>query len=470
MVFAWTGISTLRIPPLVEHVGMDIVDRCDNLTDITVDEANEHYASHDGILFTKGYDSVLLCPRAKTGEVNLPEGTKHIKEEAFAECSITSLSMPNTVVSLGIKAFSNSRSLEEVKLSEALTLIPQEAFDNCQGLLALDIPESVTRLENNAFSYCKALKEVVVPDNVQYMGDNAFSGCSSLETISLPDSLKYISIRMLAECSSLKSLEIPSSVDTIDQQAFMNCGAVTNLKVPESVVCIGERAFALMSNLKTLELPSSLRTMGMTMFFKDTSLTDIVCRAPEPPVLGDNAFNGVNENLLVTVPCGSLEAYRDAAVWSEVQIQDSLFYTLEISVNDTTMGSVVVEQAPDCADMRAQLRAVPATGYVFVKWSDGSTENPYWVDVESDVRIMVEFAKESATEGDVQAQDVRVYARDGMLRIENVSGSSVGVYDVMGREVFFDVQGGESSYVVPVPCQGVYLVRVGTATYKVFVR
>ena len=83
---------------------------------------------------------------------------------------------------------------------------------------------------------------------------------------------------------------------------------------------------------------------------------------------------------------------------------------------------------------------------------------------------MVEFAKESATEGDVQAQDVRVYARDGMLRIENVSGSSVGVYDVMGREVFFDVQGGESSYVVPVPCQGVYLVRVGTATYKVFVR
>ena len=122
-----------------------------------------------------------------------------------------------------------------------------------------------------------------------------------------------------------------------------------------------------------------------------------------------------------------------------------MFYTLEISVNDTTMGSVVVEQAPDCADMRAQLRAVPATGYVFVKWSDGSTENPYWVDVESDVRIMVEFAKESATEGDVQAQDVRVYARDGMLRIENVSGSSVGVYDVMGREVFFDVQGGESS-------------------------
>lgn len=68
MVFAWTGISTLRIPPLVEHVGMDIVDRCDNLTDITVDEANEHYASHDGILFTKGYDSVCFVQELRLGK------------------------------------------------------------------------------------------------------------------------------------------------------------------------------------------------------------------------------------------------------------------------------------------------------------------------------------------------------------------------------------------------------------------
>ena len=65
------------------------------------------------------------------------------------------------------------------------------------------IPDSVTSIGERAFYGCSSLESIVIPDSVTSIGYWAFRGCSSLESIVIPDSVTSIGERAFEGCSSL---------------------------------------------------------------------------------------------------------------------------------------------------------------------------------------------------------------------------------------------------------------------------
>ena len=135
---------------------------------------------------------------------------------------------------------------------------------------------------------------------------------------------------------------------------------------------------------------------------------------------------------------------------------------LTVGVNDETMGFAVVTKQNSCDDAVAQVQAQALLGYKFVRWSDGSTDNPHIVLVTEDMTLTAEFAKE---EEDVDVEDAiitsaEVYTRDGVLYVEG-SETDYYVLDTAGRLIY---SGRDAELRLP---RGVYVVNVGGEVQKV---
>lgn len=106
--------------------------------------------------------------------------------------AITSITLPNTVRSIGNAAFWDCESLISVNIPEGVDKIGENTFSECRRLENIIIPKSVRSIEKRAFFQCDSLKLIEVPEEVEVIGVNAFLMCDSLITLVLPGSLKSI--------------------------------------------------------------------------------------------------------------------------------------------------------------------------------------------------------------------------------------------------------------------------------------
>jgi hypothetical protein len=103
----------------------------------------------------------------------------------------------------------------------------QWRLPSCSSLSSVSIPSSVTSIGDYAFYGCSSLSSVSIPSSVTSIGDYAFYGCSSLSSVSIPSSVTSIGDYAFYGCSSLSSVAIPSSVTSIGYNAFNNCALLS---------------------------------------------------------------------------------------------------------------------------------------------------------------------------------------------------------------------------------------------------
>ena len=240
---------------------------------------------------------------------------------AAAEATLTEANIPSSVefegnqypvIKINDRVFSGNTNLTTVTLPESLTTLGSYAFSSCKSLKTIKISSGVTAIPDHCFYECSSLDSVTIPEGVTTIGDRAFEDCN-LNALTLPESLEAIGSIAFCGNRSLKSVNIPAKVKTIESYAFFNCG-LTELVIPEGVLVIDQDAFLGNYSLKNLTLPSTITSIGESAFLYNYNLQSIICNAVTPPTLGDNAFdNDITPG--VKVPLQSIVAYRQAVGW-----------------------------------------------------------------------------------------------------------------------------------------------------------
>ncbi len=139
-----------------------------------------------------------------------------------------------------------------------VTGIGAEAFVGC-SLTSVSIPDSVTKIEDRAFSYCDSITEIVISDSVTSIGDGAFLSCISLINVRISDKVTNIGINAFLNCpievvamptaaiefipkSKLKDVTITSGKN-IGYKAFYKCNKLVKIQIADSVTEIAKNAF-----------------------------------------------------------------------------------------------------------------------------------------------------------------------------------------------------------------------------------
>lgn len=266
-------------------------------------------------------DAMVAAAEATLTEANIPssvefEGNQYpvikINDRVFSgNTNLTSVTLPESLTTLGDRAFEYCKNLESVTLPESLTTFGYDAFEGCKSLRAVKIPSGVTAIPSSCFRECSSLESVTIPEGVTTIEDGAFQSCN-LKALTLPESLEKIKVNAFVNNSSLKSVNIPAKVKKIEAQAFASCG-LTDLVIQEGVQTIDNYAFNS-NSLQNLTLPSTITSIGNNAFLYNSNLQSITCNAATPPTLGDNAFSsGITPS--IKVPLASIAAYRKAYGW-----------------------------------------------------------------------------------------------------------------------------------------------------------
>ncbi len=200
-----------------------------------------------------------------------------IGENAFYGSAIHTVTIPDTVLSIGKSAFSNCSFLSYVKLPARLKTIEQSTFFFCSSLKNVTIPSYVHTIGDYAFTHCSALDSITIPMSVKTIGDSAFKGCGLLKEVTFEGSMNSIGRFAFSECDVLEQMTLPVGIDAVKDHLFYSCGALSKVVLPETVTKIEYLAFYGCKSLNTLVLNEGLQSLDDVQIFDQCfSLKNII--------------------------------------------------------------------------------------------------------------------------------------------------------------------------------------------------
>ncbi|HEY3762500.1 MAG TPA: leucine-rich repeat domain-containing protein [Verrucomicrobiae bacterium] len=230
-----------------------------------------------------GTNLVVIIPGSINGY-----SVSAIGSQAFFGPHTTSVTIPGSVTSIGVEAFSDETALASITIPDSVTNVGDEAFEFCYYLASVSIGNNVTTLGTNVFYDCVNLPSVAIPASLTNIGTGTFSLCTDLMNISVaPGNPAYSSTNGVlfdkAEHTLLlyplatpgSAYTIPGGVTTVAGHAFNGCTNLSNVTFPASITSIGTFAFASCGNLTSVILPGSSMNFGDYAFFLCTNLTSV---------------------------------------------------------------------------------------------------------------------------------------------------------------------------------------------------
>ena len=236
---------------------------------------------------------------ATSGALFIPDSVTSIGDRAFYGCqNLTQVTIPGFVTSIGNHAFCDCIRLTQVTIPNGVTSIGDYVFSGCQNLTQVTIPGSVMSIGNYAFYNCIRLTQVIIPNGVMSMGAGAFYGCKNLTQVNIPSSVTRIGNHAFYDCKRLTQITIQNGVMSIGDYAFYNCVKLTQVTIPYSVMRIGDDAFYGCQNLTQVTIPSSIMSIGNYAFYDCKRLTQVTIQNGVSSI-GNGAFEHCRKNLKI---------------------------------------------------------------------------------------------------------------------------------------------------------------------------
>jgi len=175
-----------------------------------------------------------------------------IADHAFSvsgSSSVKGYVLPDTIETIGERAFDNNYQLESVVLGNGVKTIGANAFDNCNSLLEIVLPDSLETIEKNAFYRCYSLKSINIPQNVKIIAPGAFEYCAGITELTVDDEnqtfhdesncvIETATKTLVLGCKASSIPQDYSSVTRIAERAFSRMG-LNQIIIPENIVEMG---------------------------------------------------------------------------------------------------------------------------------------------------------------------------------------------------------------------------------------
>lgn len=182
----------------------------------------ENITREDIIFFRSGQFKAAL---AKT--VDHVFGTSFQNEQQFNEGRIVSqgfyqfrLRQDNIAELIGYSGNDSELVIPESVQGHTVTRIAPFAFSRQRHITSVIIPDSVVSIGQESFYICPALKTLKLPAQLKIIGKNAFNYCKSLETVDIPYGTIHIDRHAFYDCSALQSITLPGTVGFLGEEVF----------------------------------------------------------------------------------------------------------------------------------------------------------------------------------------------------------------------------------------------------------
>ena len=326
-----------------------------------------------------------------SGNIVIPESVEFgnkkyqvvsVQDYAFTASTITSVSIPNSVISIGVAAFLQ-----------------------CKNLTSITIPGSVIKVYDSAFMSCNNLQSIELLCPLDVVSEYMFSGCTSLKSISLPNTVTIIEKVAFSGCSSLSSIDFSNSLVKIGEYAFSDCTNLTSISFPQNLQTIGPSSFMGCKSLQTITIPNSVQEIGSSAFSGCTNMQIVNSEILSPFDIGASAFS-TRSNAILQVPKGTKEKYMQFLGWVNnfkviKEVGDNII-TLSASGNgQIEYNSTIVRNGSklfSIGDGEISLTLKPDSRYYIksvyvngVAVTSNVIDNQLTVGVASDITIDVEF-------------------------------------------------------------------------------
>ena len=226
------GLTSITIPEGVTSINDYTFDACRGLKQVNIPES----------VTSIGVWAFMNC--SALAEITIPEGVKSIGVQAFSDCSsLTSINIPESVTSIGKGAFSDCPNLKTITVDAGnpnYTSIDGVLYSKAGttliacpgGLTSINIPESVISIGEAAFRGCAYLKDISLPEGLTSIGNWAFKDCIGLTSITIPPKVASINEEAFGDCTNLTSITFESPTTKID--LFED--SKTAIKIPEAKI------------------------------------------------------------------------------------------------------------------------------------------------------------------------------------------------------------------------------------------
>ena len=222
--------------------------------------------------------------RTKIEIVTIENGVTSIGSYAFYQVygNLTEIKMPNSIVSIGYRAFYDCSSLTKVTMSDNLINIGDSAFNSCNSLTSIEIPDGVTSIGSLVFAHCDELTSIVIGNNVTNINTNAFYNCINLISFSCKSKKANVVKGAFEGCTNLiketngkkyiineatnkqwlieqtlttSTSEIDNDIELLCEHSvsFSDVGSVVIVTLPLSLLSVSDKSFILNEQINDME-------------------------------------------------------------------------------------------------------------------------------------------------------------------------------------------------------------------------
>lgn len=380
----WVNNVTKLNADNMNHIedGIEALDTALN-TKASVDYVNKTHYGYSG-------DDLLI----------IPEGTTTIGENAYINTNYKCVIIPDSVTSIGFRAFNGCTSLTSITIPNKVTSIGNGAFNGCRSLTSITIPNSVTSIGIGTFYSCPLITIDLTAYTTQSfptLGNNNFNaiasdcqikvikgrkndliategwssyasyvvevetadtavitakdytnkthyGYSGDDLLIIPEGTTTIANEAYAS-TNYKCVVIPDSVTSIGNGAFKLCDGLTSITIPDSVTSIDMNVFRYCNHLTSITIGNGVTSIGIGAFYGcPLNTIDLTAYATQSfPTIGDYNFGFISSDCQIKIAKGRKNDLIATSGWSNYAnyvVEVPTVETLDATKLDKTGGTV----------------------------------------------------------------------------------------------------------------------------------